>query len=140
MNALDSEHLSYPPDQALWERPEMRAVLAARDVTRMYRLLQRQGYSQQRIAAMTGQSQPQVSAIIHGRRIMAYDVLSRIADGLNIPRGYLGLAYTGNASGGGYVPAGAKRREPSAVPDQSSRSGDAANGDAVIKSEAEVHE
>ncbi len=111
MNAVDSEHLAYPPDRALWEHPEMRAVLAARDMTRLYRLLQKYGYSQQRIAAMTGQSQPEVSAVIHGRRIMAYDVLSRIADGLNIPRGYLGLAYTGNANGGGAVPAGAERQE-----------------------------
>ena len=50
------------------------------------------GYSQQRIAAMTGQSQPEVSSIIHGRKVMAYDVLSRVCDGLGAPRGYLGLA------------------------------------------------
>jgi len=145
MNAVDSGHLSYPPDRALWEHPAMRAVLAARDVTRLYRLLQKHGYSQQRIASMTGQSQPEVSAIIHGRRIMAYDVLSRIADGLNIPRGYLGLAYTDNASGGGDVPAEAKRQELPATPDQSRQSGDAATenaaaGDAAAKGEAAVRE
>jgi hypothetical protein len=61
---------------------------------------------------MAGQSQPEVSAIIHGRRIMAYEVLSRIADGLDIPRGYLGLAYTDNATGGGDIPAGAGAVEP----------------------------
>jgi hypothetical protein len=45
MNAVDSEHLAYPPDRALWEQPELQPVLAARDVTRMYRLLQKNGYS-----------------------------------------------------------------------------------------------
>jgi transcriptional regulator with XRE-family HTH domain len=79
----------------------MRAALGARDVTRVYRLLQKLGYSQQRIAALTGQSQPEVSAIIHGRKVMAYEVLSRIADGLGIPRGYLGLAYSDEAGGRG---------------------------------------
>ncbi|HSV68246.1 MAG TPA: helix-turn-helix transcriptional regulator [Mycobacteriales bacterium] len=71
----------------------MRAVLAERDITRIYRMLQTYGYSQQHIAVLTGQSQPEVSAIIHGRRVMAYDVLSRIADGLSFPRGLAGLAY-----------------------------------------------
>jgi transcriptional regulator with XRE-family HTH domain len=71
----------------------MRQALAAQDVTAVYRLLCRQGYCQQHIAALTGQSQPEVSAIIHGRQVMAYEVLSRIADGLGIPRGYLGLAW-----------------------------------------------
>jgi transcriptional regulator with XRE-family HTH domain len=107
----------------------MRAALAGRDVTRMYRLLQKNGYSQQRIAAMTGQSQPEISAVIHGRRIMAYDVLCRIADGLDIPRGYMGLAYTDNGSGGGSAPAGAERLEPLAVPGQSRQSGGTATGD-----------
>jgi hypothetical protein len=94
VNAVSSPHLSYPPDPQMWERTEMRAALGARDITRVYRLLQNLGYSQQRIASMTGQSQPEVSAVIHGRKVMAYEVLSRIANGLGIPRGYLGLAYT----------------------------------------------
>lgn len=76
----------------------MKVALGARDVTRVYRLLQKVGFSQQRIAALTGQSQPEVSAIIHGRRVMAYDVLARIAEGLGIPRGSMGLAYV-DASG-----------------------------------------
>jgi len=42
---------------ALWDDPEMRAVLAARDIRTVYLLLQRAGFSQQRIAALTGQSQ-----------------------------------------------------------------------------------
>jgi transcriptional regulator with XRE-family HTH domain len=71
----------------------MRRALAAQDITTVYRLLCQQGFSQQHIAALTGQSQPEVSSIIHGRKVMAYDVLARIADGLGIPRGYLGLSW-----------------------------------------------
>ncbi|MBI1758451.1 MAG: helix-turn-helix transcriptional regulator [Actinobacteria bacterium] len=91
MNAIGFQREHVEP--AEWDRPEMRAALAARDITKVYRLLQRIGFSQQRIAALTGQSQPEVSAIIHGRKVMAYDVLARIADGLGVPRGYMGLAY-----------------------------------------------
>jgi hypothetical protein len=44
---------------------------------------------------LTGQSQPEISDILKGRQVMAYDLLARIADGLAIPRGLLGLAYDG---------------------------------------------
>lgn len=76
-----------------WQQREMRAALAARDISTVYRLLRRVGVSQRQIAAMTGQSQSEVSEILKGRQVMAYDVLARIADGLGIPRGYMGLAY-----------------------------------------------
>lgn len=71
----------------------MRNALAAREVSTVYRLLRRTGVSQRQIAAMTGQSQSEVSEILKGRQVMAYDVLARIADGLGVPRGYMGLAY-----------------------------------------------
>jgi len=101
VNATDGGTvLLVPPEPETWDPPEMRAALNVQDVTRMYRLLQKRGYSQQQIAAMVGQSQPEVSAVIHGRKVMAYDVLSRIADGLGIPRGYMGLAYTDDAVSG----------------------------------------
>lgn len=80
-------------DPALWERPQMRQALAARDMATVYRLLQRIGVSQRHIAALTAQSQSEISEILKGRQVMAYDVLGRIADGLGIPRGYMGLAY-----------------------------------------------
>ncbi|MQA11418.1 MAG: helix-turn-helix domain-containing protein [Pseudonocardiaceae bacterium] len=80
-----------PPD--VWERSEMRQALAGREVSAVYRLLRRVGISQRQIAAMTGQSQSEVSEILKGRQVMAYDVLARIADGLGVPRGYMGLAY-----------------------------------------------
>src|SRR5262245_53268158 len=71
----------------------MRLALAARDIAMVFRLLQRVGISQRRIAAFTGKSQGEISEIIGGRQVMAYDVLARIADGLGVPRGYLGLSY-----------------------------------------------
>lgn len=83
-----------PPDPDDWHRPEIRSALLRRDVRAIYQYLQRFGFSQQRIAALTGQSQPEVSAILHGRQVTVYDVLSRIADGLSIPRGYLRMAHT----------------------------------------------
>src|SRR5215475_2752287 len=122
MNAVDDDHDRVGPGE--WQRPEMRAALFERDITTVYRLLQKVGFSQQWIAALTGQSQPEVSAIIHGRRVMAYAVLSRIADGLGIPRGYMGLSYAvepGQGSLAGTAPteagpgrAGAEGGAPSA--------------------------
>ncbi len=76
-----------------WNEPEMKRALADRDISSVYRLLRRVGISQRHIAALTGQSQSEVSEILKGRQVMAYDVLVRIADGLGIPRGYMGLAY-----------------------------------------------
>src|SRR5437763_13149657 len=76
-----------------WNEPEMKRALADRDISSVYRLLRRVGISQRHIAALTGQSQSEVSEILKGRQVMAYDVLARISDGLGIPRGYMGLAY-----------------------------------------------
>ena len=79
------------PDPAWWSLPEVAPILAERDITGLYRWLQRRGWSQQQIASLTGQSQPEVSAIVHGRQLTSYDVLVRIADGLRIPRVLMGL-------------------------------------------------
>ena len=76
-----------------WSRPDMRLALANRDVAAMYRILQRHGVSQRRIAAATEQSQSEISEILAGRHVCSYDVLARIAEGLSIPRGRMGLAY-----------------------------------------------
>ncbi len=72
----------------------MRTALASHDITTVFTLLRRHGMSQRRIGALTGQAQPEISAITRGRHVVSYDVLSRIADGLGIPRGLMGLAYT----------------------------------------------
>ena len=77
----------------LWERSDMRHALLARDVAMLYRTLNRRGISQRLIAAHTGQSQSEISEILHGRRILSYDVLERICVGLMIPPGHMGMAY-----------------------------------------------
>ncbi len=82
----------------------MRAMLAVRDIGEVYRALTNLGVSQRQIAALTGQSQSEVSEILAGRRVVAYDVLVRIAEGLGIPRELMGLSYgDGNAYRGDEV-------------------------------------
>ncbi|ASO17720.1 transcriptional regulator with XRE-family HTH domain [Actinoalloteichus hoggarensis] len=76
-----------------WESQEMREALLKREISTVYKLLRKNGISQRQIAAATGQSQSEVSEILKGRQVMAYDVLVRIADGLGVPRGFMGLAY-----------------------------------------------
>ncbi|SFS84594.1 Transcriptional regulator, contains XRE-family HTH domain [Saccharopolyspora flava] len=93
MNIIGSGGSPVTPD--VWNERDMRDALARRDVSEVYRQLRRHGVSQRQIAASTGQSQSEVSEILKGRQVMAYDVLARIADGLGIPRGYMGLAYDG---------------------------------------------
>jgi transcriptional regulator with XRE-family HTH domain len=83
----------HPISSDVWDKREMREALAARDISSVYRNLRKEGISQRQIAALTGQSQSEVSEILKGRQVMAYDVLARIADGLGVPRGYMGLAY-----------------------------------------------
>ncbi|WP_030104752.1 helix-turn-helix domain-containing protein [Actinoalloteichus caeruleus] len=91
MNTIGSQ--SSPVTPEVWEKQEMRDALLRRDISTVYRILRRFGVSQRQIAASTGQSQSEVSEILKGRQVMAYDVLARIATGLGVPRGYMGLAY-----------------------------------------------
>ncbi len=82
-----------PIDPALFERDDMRAALAARDVGAVYRLLGKCGVSQRQIAHLTKQSQSEVSEIRKGRQVRDVEVLERIADGFGIPRHWMGLGY-----------------------------------------------
>jgi transcriptional regulator with XRE-family HTH domain len=82
-------------DPALFTAPAMRAALAARDISRVYRLLNEAGVPQRTIAALVGQSQSEVSEIINGRRVQAYDVLVRICTGLGLPREAMELSHGG---------------------------------------------
>lgn len=75
--------------------PAARAALARHDIAAVYRLLRDAGVSQRQIAAMTGQSQSEVSEILRGRQVQGYDLLVRICEGLEVPRQCMGLAYTG---------------------------------------------
>jgi hypothetical protein len=76
-----------------WDEPGMAAALKRRDIGAVYYRLTAVGYQQWQIAELTGQTQTDVSEIIHGREVISYDLLARIADGLGIARGRLGLAY-----------------------------------------------
>lgn len=73
----------------------MRDALARRDVPTVYGLLVDAGVAQREIAWRTGQSQSEVHAILRGRPVKQYDVLERIASGLGVDRGAMGLAYAG---------------------------------------------
>jgi len=88
--------LSYGIDPALYRREDVRRILAERDVGALYRVLRdAAGLAQRRIAALTGQSQSEVSEIIKGRRVRDVTVLERIAEGLRIPRELMGLSWWG---------------------------------------------
>ena len=82
-----------PIDPVILEPPAMRRVLAARDISAVFRALADAGITQRRIAELTAMGQSEVSEVLGGRRVMAYDVLVRIANGLGVPPGWMGLAY-----------------------------------------------
>jgi transcriptional regulator with XRE-family HTH domain len=71
----------------------MRRFLATQDIGNVYRLLQKYGMSQRAIAARTGQAQSEVSEVMSGRRVVAYQLLLKIVRGFGLPRGWLGLEY-----------------------------------------------
>jgi transcriptional regulator with XRE-family HTH domain len=93
-----------PIDRRFLDGEDIRAAMTARDIGTVYRHLRRLGVSQRNIAQLTGQSQSEVSEIIRGRQVSNVWVLERIADGLRIPRAWLGVSY-------GEVPAEASPAE-----------------------------
>ncbi|WP_344429678.1 helix-turn-helix transcriptional regulator [Amycolatopsis minnesotensis] len=106
-------------EAAVWDAPVMRDALRQRDIRAVFVLLRRHGISQRRIAALTGQSQSEVSDIAKGRQVMAYDVLARIADGLGCPRGLMGLAYSPDTEVSAALTAGpVAAREVDTMPDR----------------------
>ena len=80
-------------DPTLYRRDDVRRILAERDIGALYRVLRDEGITQRTIAELTGQSQSEVSEILKGRRVRDVTVLERIAEGLGIPREYMGLSY-----------------------------------------------
>jgi transcriptional regulator with XRE-family HTH domain len=70
-----------------------RHALAHRDITAVFRILRDAGVSQTRLAHATGQQQSEISEIISGRQVQSVALLERIADGLQVRRGWMGLAY-----------------------------------------------
>lgn len=80
------------PELGRWGGVPRWFALAAGGITTVHRLLSLLGFRRQRIVALSGQSQPGVSSIIHGRQVVAYGVLSCVADGVGVPRGYRGVS------------------------------------------------
>lgn len=75
-------------------RPTARQALARRDIGAVFCILRDAGVTQVSIARATGQKQSEISEIISGRQVQSVTLLERIADGLGVPRGWMGLAYT----------------------------------------------
>lgn len=72
----------------------MAEACTSRDISAIFRLLVEGGMTQHQIALLVHMSQSEVWNILHDQRqVQGYDVLVRIADGLGIPRGRMGLAY-----------------------------------------------
>jgi transcriptional regulator with XRE-family HTH domain len=88
------EPLRVPED--FWHRDEVTAVLRDRDIGMLFKLIrQHTGASQTQLGIATGLEQGYVSRIMVGRKVMAIDLLERIADGCAMPdhaRMVLGLA------------------------------------------------
>jgi len=103
--AAGGEKPTPPIDPRLYDRPEVRRILAERDIAGLYRALNDAGVPQRRIAELSGQSPSEVSEILKGRRVLSYDLLVRIADRLGIPRVRMGLSYGESDAYGGDVTA-----------------------------------
>jgi len=101
-----------PIDLAFLEGDDIRAALRARDIGTLYRHLRRLGFSQRHLADLTGQSQSEVSEILRSRQVMNVWVIERIADGLGIPRGWLGVGYCDKEAPGEEIPADEVPEEP----------------------------
>ncbi|MGB6164399.1 MAG: helix-turn-helix transcriptional regulator [Pseudonocardiaceae bacterium] len=72
---------------------EVRAAVEALDIGALFRLAQRLGVTQRKIAELTDQSQSEVCAILKGRKVVNFFVLRRIADGFGISRARMFLGY-----------------------------------------------
>jgi DNA-binding Xre family transcriptional regulator len=81
---------------AAYDGRPMPEILRTRDIGTLFRFLSSRGWSRSAIAAATGLSETRVREVRQGKQqITSYEVLERIADGFNIERGLMGLAYSG---------------------------------------------
>lgn len=80
--------------QHLVGRDDFKARCSAHDFAEVLRLMQKYtGYTNSRIARLTEMTPSRISDILNGRiRVRSNEVIERIADGLRIPGGMLGLA------------------------------------------------
>lgn len=82
-------------DPQWWEEPALRSKLAEHDTSAVFTRLQAHGWSQTAIGSAIGLAQNEVSLIRSGsRRVVSYDLLSRIAAAFGIPAGYMGVAWS----------------------------------------------
>ncbi|MFT9665839.1 hypothetical protein ACMZ5F_02725 [Streptomyces rhizosphaericola] len=83
-----------PLAQAVLDRADLRAALIEHDFAAVFTLIKKWGgLSQNRIASACRLTPGKVCTIISGaQRVTSFDVVCRIADGLRIPGGLLGLA------------------------------------------------
>lgn len=79
---------------AAYDTRPLFAYLRERDFGAIFRFLRSRGWSRSTIAAATGLSETRVREIsLDRQRVTSYEVLERIAVGLHIDRGLLGIAY-----------------------------------------------
>src|SRR5689334_22963656 len=73
----------------------MAEVLRTHDFAQVFGFLRARGWSMAAIAAAVGLTETRIRAICAGKqRVTSYEVIERIALGLGIDRGLLGLVYT----------------------------------------------
>jgi transcriptional regulator with XRE-family HTH domain len=90
------------PWAELYDREDVRRILAKRDIGGLFRVLKDDaGLTQRQLAELTGMSQSEVSDVLKGRRVRGYDVLVRVAQGLGVPRERMGLSYGQSSAYGG---------------------------------------
>jgi hypothetical protein len=90
-------------DPAVWKQPDMRVMLAARDIRCGVPGTHR---PRDQPAADSRSDRPVTAGgrgILGERRVIAYEVLERIAEGLGVPREYMGMSWGGeNGAPGAY--------------------------------------
>ncbi|MGV9680760.1 hypothetical protein ACWDSJ_36285 [Nocardia sp. NPDC003482] len=103
------------PSPDVWEHPDMRRALAVRNFAKVFTILKTKQFSQRAILRLTNLSSATFHAIVReGRDVKDIEVLTRIADGLGFPRGYIGLAYDGTTQRLLLDPATARSHDASA--------------------------
>jgi tetratricopeptide (TPR) repeat protein len=81
-------------DTGQWHGRPLKYYLARHDLAAIFGYLHSRGMSYSAIAQATNLGAGRVSEIAGGRRVVSdYNVLVRIADGLRIPRPYMGLGF-----------------------------------------------
>jgi transcriptional regulator with XRE-family HTH domain len=87
-------------DTGSYRGEPMRAHLARHDISAVFGFLKERGFTWSALAAATGLGAGRVSEIAARRRVVTdYTVLERIAEGLDIPRHFMGLGLDERAHG-----------------------------------------